>query len=126
MTDEPTPNEEITTPAETAQPGATENTSTPPPVPRGIRASAKQGVSRARSDAAEAAKTALPLAKKGVAMLAFGGAYAAAYGAVFGYTVAKQIVPKQVKDAIKRGVNSGQQDAQPTVIDPTAPVGSSA
>ena len=126
MTDEPTPNEENSTPAEAPQPAETDNTSTPPPVPRGIRASAKQGVNRARSDASEAAKTALPLAKKGVAMLAFGGAYAAAYGAVFGYTVAKQIVPRQVKDAIKKGVNSAQEDAQPTVIDPTAPVGSPA
>ena len=126
MTDEPTPNEEITTPVEPAQPAATDNTSTPPPVPRGIRASAKQGVSRAKGDVLEAAKTALPLAKKGVAMLAFGGAYAAAYGAVFGYTVAKQLVPRPVKDAIKKGVNSAQEDAQPAVIDPTAPVGSSA
>lgn len=126
MTDEPTPNEENKIPVEAQAPTAGDNASTPPPVPPGVRASAKQGVKRARSDASEAAKTALPLAKKGVAMLAFGGAYAAAYGAVFGYTVAKQLVPKQVKEAIKNGISSAQEDTQATVIDPTAPVGSSA
>lgn len=126
MTDEPTPTEENNTPTGTPQTVEAETSATPPPGPRGIRASAKQGVNRARSDASEAAKTALPLAKKGAAMLAFGGAYAAAYGAVFGFTVARQLVPKPFKDAIKKGINSAQEDARPNIIDPTAPVGSAA